>query len=122
DRESAWAIYDDQGRPLCYDGIVEEVAVGKRAEQTALAAAPAAQDSRGMPSNQGSASSSEHQLPVIEKAVERLKARDSLQTTGGQSAIGGSMELREYWKIIRKRLWLILLLMVIGGTSAAYYT
>ena len=32
------------------------------------------------------------------------------------------MELREYWKIIRKRLWLILLLMVIGGTSASYYT
>ena len=32
------------------------------------------------------------------------------------------MELREYGKIIRKRLWLIVLLMVLGGVGAASYT
>lgn len=35
---------------------------------------------------------------------------------------GGSMELLEYWKIVRKRLWLLLLLALIGGGSAFYYT
>jgi capsular exopolysaccharide synthesis family protein len=33
-----------------------------------------------------------------------------------------TMELLEYWKIFRKRLWLIVLLMVIGGGSAFFYT
>jgi non-specific protein-tyrosine kinase len=32
------------------------------------------------------------------------------------------MELLEYWKIIRKRLWLIVLLMVVSGSSATYYS
>ena len=32
------------------------------------------------------------------------------------------MELLEYWKIIRKRLWLIVLLMVVSGTSTVYYS
>jgi capsular exopolysaccharide synthesis family protein len=32
------------------------------------------------------------------------------------------MELLEYWKIFRKRVWLLLLLMVIAGSSAFYYT
>jgi non-specific protein-tyrosine kinase len=32
------------------------------------------------------------------------------------------MELLEYWKIIYKRLWLIILLMVLAGSSAVYYT
>jgi capsular polysaccharide biosynthesis protein len=31
------------------------------------------------------------------------------------------MELLEYWKIIRKRLWLILLLMLLAGSVAGYY-
>ncbi|MBM4466804.1 MAG: hypothetical protein FJ014_14850, partial [Chloroflexi bacterium] len=32
------------------------------------------------------------------------------------------MELLEYWKIIRKRLWLIVLLMVVSGASTVYYS
>lgn len=32
------------------------------------------------------------------------------------------MELLEYWKIIRKRLWLILTLMVLATIAAAWYT
>ena len=32
------------------------------------------------------------------------------------------MELLEYWKIIRKRLWLLVLVMLIGGAGTAYYT
>ncbi len=32
------------------------------------------------------------------------------------------MELLEYWKIIRKHLWLIVLLMVVSGASATYYS
>ncbi|MBM4465834.1 MAG: polysaccharide biosynthesis tyrosine autokinase [Chloroflexi bacterium] len=32
------------------------------------------------------------------------------------------MELLEYWKIIRKRLWLILLLMAVSTASATYYS
>lgn len=32
------------------------------------------------------------------------------------------MELLEYWKIIAKRLWLIILLMALAGSAAAYYT
>ncbi len=32
------------------------------------------------------------------------------------------MELLEYWKIIRKRLWLIFLMILLSGGAAAYYT
>lgn len=32
------------------------------------------------------------------------------------------MELLEYWKIIRKRLWLIILLMVVAGVGAGFYS
>ena len=32
------------------------------------------------------------------------------------------MELLEYWKIIRKRLWLIVLLMAVSVASATYYS
>lgn len=32
------------------------------------------------------------------------------------------MELLEYWKIIQRRLWLIILLIVLAGSGAAYYT
>lgn len=32
------------------------------------------------------------------------------------------MDLLEYWKIIRKRLWLIVLLMLLAGGTAAFYT
>jgi non-specific protein-tyrosine kinase len=60
---------------------------------------------------------------AIQRAVERLKGRSNTESAGAErrALLGGSMELREYWKIIQKRLWLIVLLMLVGGSVSGYY-
>jgi capsular exopolysaccharide synthesis family protein len=63
----------------------------------------------------------ESNLTTFQRALERLGRQPQAPAAVGGGLGGSTLELVTYWKIIRKRLWLILLLMVIGGAGTGYY-
>jgi non-specific protein-tyrosine kinase len=58
------------------------------------------------------------------RRAERLRVRASQERGAGRLSplTGGQVQLREYWKHIRKRLWLVILFMLIGGGLGGYYS
>lgn len=118
-RETDRAIYDDQDQPLFYDGIVEQVAPA--AESPAPLVAGLCDPSAGASTTPALAPGD---AGVSRRTIERLSDRANTGRVNSHSGLsaGGPMEILEYWKIIRKRLWLLVLVMLIGGTGTAYYT
>jgi capsular exopolysaccharide synthesis family protein len=52
----------------------------------------------------------------------RVRARDESSAGRLSPFVGGQAQLREYWKLVRKRLWLVILLLLIGGGLGGYYS
>jgi len=69
----------------------------------------------------GAAENMQNNLTTFQRALERLGRQPQTPAAIGGGIGGSTLELVTYWKIVRKRLWLILLLMIIGGAGTGYY-
>jgi capsular exopolysaccharide synthesis family protein len=64
----------------------------------------------------------QNNLTTFQRAIERIGGRAGTEVPSASGgSLGGPMEVLTYWKIIRKRLWLLVLLMIVGGAATGYY-
>jgi capsular exopolysaccharide synthesis family protein len=95
---------------------VRELAQANRG--TALAA--------GVPHQAVVARNGDSALPItgMQRAAERLRGRAPEERTISHagSPVGGPTQLLAYWKLIRKRLWLVIVFLLLGGALGGYYS
>jgi capsular exopolysaccharide synthesis family protein len=59
----------------------------------------------------------------LDRAAERMRGATSALATARTTPIAGRpAPIREYWKLVRKRLWLVIVLLLIGGGLGAYFS
>jgi capsular exopolysaccharide synthesis family protein len=58
----------------------------------------------------------------LDRAAERMRGVTNALATRTTPIAGRPAPIREYWKLVRKRLWLVILILIAGGGLGSYYS